>query len=264
MMNGVSIFGGFDPSRGDVNIGDRDWMENETILSGDIGIPGNNADNSYHIFCNSAELNLNGNAILNGFKIISGNSTGSTGGGMVNENASPELTNIIFSGNNEAALANWSSSPRLTNVSFLGNTGDAIINWYSNPRLYNVVFNNNTGRGMFNGESYPTLVNATFYGNSGGGIYNHDSSSTTLTNSIMWRDGTFEIFNDWGSSNVTYSDIQVGFDGEGNIKLYPRFVSPSSGGFHLMHSSPCIDAGNNLTPGLPGGGLRLPPLRNES
>ena len=40
LKNGVALYGGFDPSVGDVGWEDRDWVSNVTILSGDIGTAG--------------------------------------------------------------------------------------------------------------------------------------------------------------------------------------------------------------------------------
>ncbi len=57
----------------------------------------------------------------------------------------------------------------------------------------------------------------------------------------------------WGNSEsnfggidpvVTYSDVQGGFEGEGNIDADPLFVNPNDGDFHLTANSPCIDAGD--------------------
>ncbi len=56
MKNGVGIYGGFDPTVGDDMWEERDWENNTTILSGDIGI-GESSDNCYHVFYHMS-LNL--------------------------------------------------------------------------------------------------------------------------------------------------------------------------------------------------------------
>jgi len=65
-----------------------------------------------------------------------------------------------------------------------------------------------------------------------------------LVNSILWNDSPQEIFFISSSVTVTYSDIQGGWTGEGNIDLYPLFDDPSNGDYHLTENSPCIDAGD--------------------
>ena len=46
LKNGVAIYGGFDPASGITQFEDRDWENNQTILSGDIGRIGDDEDNS--------------------------------------------------------------------------------------------------------------------------------------------------------------------------------------------------------------------------
>jgi hypothetical protein len=43
---------------------------------------------------------------------------------------------------------------------------------------------------------------------------------------------------------VTFSDVQGGFAGEGNINLNPLFGSAGCEALQIIVGSPCIDAGN--------------------
>ena len=43
--------------------------------------------------------------------------------------------------------------------------------------------------------------------------------------------------------SITYSDIEGGYEGEGNIDIYPQFTDPENGDYTLQEDSPCIDAG---------------------
>jgi hypothetical protein len=127
MKNGVAIYGGFDPTDGDIDFADRDWENNITVLSGNIGNVASRADNSYHVFFHPVGTDLDGTAILDGFTISGGNANGSfphsRGAGMVNEESSPTLSNCTFSGNSTnigGGMFNNNSSPILTNCIMWG------------------------------------------------------------------------------------------------------------------------------------------------
>jgi predicted outer membrane repeat protein len=65
--DGVKVYGGF--TGNETFLGQRDWVNNQTILSGDIGIAGDNTDNSYHILLVSGQvagLELDGLIITEG------------------------------------------------------------------------------------------------------------------------------------------------------------------------------------------------------
>ena len=188
-----------------------------------------------------------------------------SGGGMYNENSSPVLTNCTFSENYGlgGGMHNYDSSPALANCTFSKNTGGSggmYNHTSSSPTLTNCTFEGNSGYGgggISNFGSSPTLVNCTFSGNSadwaGGGIFNGYDSSPALTNCILWGDTPEEIFNNDEASvpAVSYSDIQGGYTGEGNIDESPLLVDPANGDFHLHPCSPCIDAGDNEAAHLP-------------
>jgi hypothetical protein len=106
------------------------------------------------------------------------------------------------------------------------------------------------GGGISGGS--PTLTNCTISGNSaysGGGI---SGDSPTLTNCIVWGNGSLQIV---GAATATYSCIQGGYTGTGNISVDPLFVdsdgpdnNPSmweDNDYRLSAGSPCIDAGKN-------------------
>jgi predicted outer membrane repeat protein len=48
--------------------------------------------------------------------------------------------------------------------------------------------------------------------------------------------------------SITYSNIEGGYPGTGNIDIDPQFVNAGAGNFHLTCSSPCIDAGDPASP----------------
>ena len=275
LKNGVELYGGFDPSVGDTAWGDRDWASNVVTISGDLNgddAPGfaNNGENSYHVFYHPSGTNLDSTAILDGFTIGGGNANYGggyphwNGAGMYNYGSSPSLANCTFRGNSAVdsggGMYNYSSSPELASCTFRGNSaknGGGIFGLYFDGTLTNCTFWGNSasysGGGMFNQESSPELTNCTFVGNSansGGGMYNV-SASPVLTNCVLWGDSYDEIYNISSAPDVSYSDIQGGYSGTGNIAANPRFADANNGDFHLLCDSPCIDAGTNSAPDLP-------------
>ena len=140
----------------------------------------------------------------------------------------------------------------LNNVTINGNTaseGGGVFIGESHMVLNNVIISNNTaihsGGGIYCIYSSDlSLVNVTLVSNSAnissGGIY-CESSSLSLINGIIWNNSLQEIYG--GGITVTYSDIQGGYDGEGNIDSDPLFTNPENGDYTLQPNSPCIDAG---------------------
>jgi hypothetical protein len=66
-----------------------------------------------------------------------------------------------------------------------------------------------------------------------------------MANCILWNGGD-EIWNsDESVVIITYSCINGGQEGEGNIDADPMFVDAENGNYRIAPGSPCIDAGNN-------------------
>jgi hypothetical protein len=199
MKNGVAIYGGFvgneDPNS--FGLADRDFVSNETILSGDLA--GNDVDvndptdllddpsrgeNSYHVVFGS---DTDESAVLDGFTITGGNANSfeadGSGAGMYNDYGNPTVTNCTFKRNlakDGGGMYNYNASPIVTNCTFSGNlAGTACVDAGS-------------GGGMSNlSNSSPTLTNCIFSGNSaffsGGGMCNSGSSSPVLLNCMFSR-----------------------------------------------------------------------------
>jgi len=183
---------------------------------------------------------------------------------MYNNQASPTVTNCTFSGNSTSFLGGgmynvYSSSPMVSNCTFSDNSSNAGGGMFnsssSSPTVTSCTFSGNSadsyGGGMNNTGSSPMLTNCTFSGNSagmyGGALYNGNLSSPTLTNCILWGDtasSSPEIRDASGTSTVTYSNVQGGFTGDGNINADPLFVDDGNGDYRLDPGSPCIDAAN--------------------
>ncbi|NOX57636.1 MAG: S8 family serine peptidase, partial [Planctomycetes bacterium] len=100
MLDGVGIFGGF--LGNETNRVQRDITTYETILSGDIGVLGDETDNTFHIVIAS---NVNSTGILDGFTLADGRASGAAqdeddiGAAIVNVGGSPQIRGILFRNN---------------------------------------------------------------------------------------------------------------------------------------------------------------------
>jgi predicted outer membrane repeat protein len=162
-------------------------------------------------------------------------------------------------------MENVFSSPTSMNVTFSGNSapnGGGMNNTNSSPWSRNVTFGGNSatnGGAIYNeAGSHPNFTNATLSGNSasgnGGGIYN-DASIPVFKDSILWgntpSNDQIHNIND-GALTASYSDIQGGFTGTGNLNADPLLgVLGTYGGntqvLPLLPGSAAIDTGDNAT-----------------
>ncbi|MBI5100026.1 MAG: right-handed parallel beta-helix repeat-containing protein [Nitrospirae bacterium] len=104
----------------------------------------------------------------------------------------------------------------------------------------NNIIVSNGWAGIYNYESSVTTLNNTILANIQRGIFCNDTSFITTKNSIIWNNG-----DDLEGCSATYSNIEDGDLGEGNISTDPKFVDPTGGDYHLQADSPSIDAGTN-------------------
>lgn len=280
MKDGVGIYGGFNGS--ETLLSQRNWTTNPTILSGDIGIAGNIFDNCYHVVYNYNN-GLTATAVLNGFTLTGGNATNvfnlnNHGGGMLNYNCSPSITNCNFLNNSSsnigAGMSNVNANTVITNCIFannsanfgyrggLYNTGNAS----NNVTVINSLFVGNVatyGGGLYADVAGTTsLINCTVTGNSapnGAGIIT--TTTLTLSNCIIWDNGTSEISNigSGNTINVNHSIVKGGYTGTGNLNQNPLFLNAADAngtdnifgteddGLHVFSTSPAINASNPAT-----------------
>lgn len=65
----------------------------------------------------------------------------------------------------------------------------------------------------------------------------------TVVNSILWSFTTPLDVRDGSTLAVTYSDVQGGVSGAGNMAVDPLFRHAAGGDYRLQEGSPCVDAG---------------------
>ena len=163
LRSGVALYGGFAGT--EEKLEDRNIAAKKTILSGNIGNPDTDDDNSYNVV---TATDVDHSAVLDGFTITGGNANkidnpwGSGGGMYISQIMGPKVTNCTFSGNsaiNGGGMFNANSSSEITNCTFSGNSADK-----------------RGGGMMVRADKAPTkmtVTNCTFFGNSspsGGGM----------------------------------------------------------------------------------------------
>ncbi len=184
----------------------------------------------------------------------------SLGGAMINisdqRSCNPFINNCTFHQNYTAG--DHSAGGAITNMA---------LQLKCEPVFANCIVSENRtnyrGGGMHNhsisGICAPIITNCVFYGNSsnecGGGLFNYCQTvipcQPVLTNCVFWSNSSGscgdQIYTLCLSDEpqVSYCNIQGGHQGTGNIDLPPMFENPACGDFHLLHTSPCIDSGND-------------------
>lgn len=256
LKNGVEIYGGFAG-----NGSARDVKTNITVLSGDLGQddtrdsnnivqkppqpvykgPGKPLDmtsdikgtNAYHVVTASG---VNETAILDGFTITAGYAESGSGGGMLNDNASPKLSNLSFYGNwgeHGGGMANINNgSPTLLAVTFSGNSaksGGGMYNIESIAFIDSTTFTGNWawfggaimnlhvgGDYVNNDYTHLYVRSSTISGNTtrphsaDSGAVHDDTSLTVYVNSTMWGNNFSmrTIYSEHSMTNVSSSNVE--------------------------------------------------------
>jgi len=196
---------------------------------------------------------------------FTGNSGYDAGGINCYYESSPTLVNCDISGNTRPSYcgglnASFSSNPILFNTRICNNSGFYSGGLYlnkSNIQVVNSIIAGNTGDysgAIYTNKNAPDFTNCTITQNTsllGGAFYGNPTSIPLITNCIIRENSPEEIVNI--SPEITYSNIQGGYTGEGNIDADPLFVSGPDGYFYLAQTatghatdSPCVDTGSDL------------------
>ena len=209
------------------------------------------------IFIFGSSPSIRNNQIINNDVSDPRGADGASGGGIIMYNANPRICNNIIKANK--ALY-----------------GCGVVVDYSGGTFKNNIIEENSGGQSYGGGAFwtigngnkpiiienNTLVNNQVLGSgAGGAFYIWSTSTITARNNIIWGNtqssGNQIFLTNGGQIDISYSDIQGGYPGEGNIDSDPLIVHYAI----LDPSSPCIDSGNpeslfndtedNDNPGLP-------------
>jgi hypothetical protein len=183
LTSGVAVYGGFAGT--ETLLAQRNYATNITILSGDIGISGNNSDNSYHVVVSAANT---GTTVLDGFTIEYGNANGAAGN-------TDNYNGVGFAGDEQtgAGILTYNTTVTISNCIVRKNTatgaGGGVYSYGTTVNYTSCSFSNNTsaadGGGMYinaNGGGGYTLNSSSFTSNaatgSGGGLARENGSVT--------------------------------------------------------------------------------------
>lgn len=184
--------------------------------------------------------------------------------------SSPRVTGCTFQGNEARAgrggamYCGVHCNSTIAGCSFIANTADdeggAIYNrgW---PYFLSCVFSANAaanGAAAFiESAGNTTFTNCTIRANqaarNGGAIYGLQST-TRIANCILWANAPDAVYLVNGTAEITYSNVQDPWAGEGNLHRDPQFFDPAGvdgvpgtgdDDLRLSIGSPCLDAGDN-------------------
>jgi hypothetical protein len=262
LISGVVIEGGY-IGYDDPNPDTRDTELYVTILSGDLGVAGDNTDNSYHV------LSANGTdsaTMLNGFVITGGyadkaHTYFATNAGAAVNCTSPTypgqatFTNCIFRDNWAAAVGGAVASMgdshlKFINCAFSGNRADGATSLggaiYGSSVDNSLTMTNCTVVGNYAGQSgggvflsvdsSASITNCTFVGNQSGGAGSVGGlhvvgNAPNVDNCIFWDNALAQLAHPI-LSQVNHNAVQGGWTGgSGNISLDastnpPQFLDP--------------------------------------
>ncbi|MHC4628696.1 MAG: right-handed parallel beta-helix repeat-containing protein [Planctomycetota bacterium] len=144
--------------------------------------------------------------------------------------SSPTITKCRITGNTTGIELREGSNPTITLCEILSSSGSGIEAWIkqagrivllNHPVISNCVVADNAAHGISGGV--PTITNCTIAANGAFGI---SSNAPTVVSTIVYYNhadaGLAQI--DSASAIVSYSDVQGGWPGEGNIDADPLFV----------------------------------------
>jgi hypothetical protein len=206
---------------------------------------------------NSAGMRIvSGSPLIEGCRLLDNRAIAD--GGMTTVGGRPVIKDCLFRDNSgfggTLVIANSDGVPPLVlNCRFISNSSGALSAGAidgGRSLFVNCVFSDNTPGQLTPGALIPVgptaLFNCTFSNNTGYAIYATGGGAdlATVVNSILWGNSTGSLGGE-DEVTVSFSDVEGGWPGSGNIDDDPMFVQPGLNDVRLAFGSPCVNAGSN-------------------
>ncbi len=203
-------------------------------------------------------------SVVDGFTITNGSTPQGAiddhfnGAGILcTDGSSPTIQNCVLTNNwagcwGAAISCSFESHPLIKGCAITNNYADddggAVFAWAgSSPVIMNTLIADNgaliTGGGVTNFSSTTmTIINSTIVNNDAQFISGVFGNNVTIINSIVH--GNFGDDEQLSvAADVTFSAIEGGYFGQGNLDTDPMFIDAENGNYHLSIGSPLINAG---------------------
>jgi hypothetical protein len=135
-------------------------------------------------------------------------------------------------------------SARIEGFTVIGG-GSAVLSTGGSPTIADCVLTGSVGHAVScMGVGGPRLENCTIIRSGGFGVRAAGDCAPEVRSSIVRANTAGSIAHETGVPTVRFSNMEGGWDGEGNIDTDPLFVDFDGGDVRLTGESPCIDAGD--------------------
>jgi parallel beta-helix repeat protein len=234
MRSGLKIFGGFDS--GATSLAQRDFVNNRTILSGDIGVKNDTTDNAFSVvyawFTDTT-------AWLDGFIITKGRATDGVSTGFVNGGGIYCPDQVLATG---ATVRNCTITDNVAS-----SNGGGVFIWQNNVSFYNCTFSQNKaneGGGVFSGnqasgEFKNCVFSENIAGSFGGGAAVRGATNTFINDTF--------VLNNASNGGAIYVD-GGGSPYIANLTIQGNTATNNGGGYYIA-SLAQVTINNNVITG---------------
>ena len=254
-IDGLTISGGYSST-----FGGGLWCDGSGVALTGCRLTGNSASLGAGVAYSASQGRIEGN-------IVDENTAAAVGAGVYCEKgSSPDIVDNLITQNTNGGLGcDQDADPLIARNTITYNTtavscaaGMEIANGSQPVIVNNVIAHNTTLEGapgmavggvwFYNGSASPAVfANNTVVDNVGvlaGGI-GDQGFYLAVTGCIIRNPGQEIGILESIYPTVTYSDVEGGHTGEGNVDADPLFLDAGAGDYRLQAGSPCIDGGTN-------------------